>query len=168
MFQNLPLGMPLVKVIRLCSDVDWSQPLGVLVLDILGGNLLQVNVRHCLWLAPDYLLEVTKQSTVDGCLFWAWGQSAKGLSHAEIQLCCQLPIRLGHKKGPDSTWVSWGSLSHQVGVSGGHQVDTDSNLASVMDLQPLSRSLRVQQDQPPFSKDLRNFVVKQSLRKSSG
>ena len=40
-------------------------------------------------------------------------------------------------------------MSHQVGVSGVHKDDTDLNWASVLDLRPLGKSLRVHQGQPP-------------------
>lgn len=51
--------------------VVWRQPLDVLVPWLWGGNLVQVNVSCCLWLALGYLLEAIKVSTVSSCLCWA-------------------------------------------------------------------------------------------------
>lgn len=39
-------------------------------------------------------------------------------------------------------------MSHQVGVSGAHQIDTDSNFMPVLGLWPLSKSSRVQRCNP--------------------
>ena len=40
-------------------------------------------------------------------------------------------------------------MSHQVGAPHFHQIDTDSNLAPVLGLKPLSKSLRIYQGQQP-------------------
>lgn len=39
---------------------------------IFGGTQVQANVRCCLWLTLGNLFGVRKQSTVCGCLCWAW------------------------------------------------------------------------------------------------
>ena len=47
---DLPLEMPLVKLIGSCSDVVWSWPLGVFVMGLLERKLVLTYVRCCLWL----------------------------------------------------------------------------------------------------------------------
>lgn len=49
-----------------------------------------------------------------------------------------------------------------------HQVNKDLNLAPVLDLRPLRKSLRVRQGQPPPAWGPWNSAVGQSLRESSG
>ena len=67
--QDLPLEIPLVRLIESYSDVVWSWWLGVFILGFLWGTLVQTNVRCFLWLVLGNLFGATKWFTVCGCLY---------------------------------------------------------------------------------------------------
>ena len=139
---------------------------------LLEGTLEQLHVRCCLWLALGNLFGATKWSTVYGCLWrawvcvertklctkaglyqqWAQWQVSKSSKAPWDHLCLPTPARCLFGSVTESasvgTWVAWGrfSVSHQVGMSGVHQIYTGSNLVSLLDPRPLSKCPRVHQD----------------------
>ena len=141
-----------------------------LLWDIIGGTLVEVNVRHYLWLSWATCLKPQNNplfvaDSAGPCYVWEGpscaprpaststeprGWSAKLPRHPEI--CLYLSplagflIILVTEGAFVGTQVAWGrfSVSHQVGVSGVHQIDTGSYAVPVLGLRPLSESPRVQ------------------------
>ena len=58
-------------------------------------------------------------------------------------------------------------MSHQVGASGVHQSDTDSNLVLVLCLRPLRKCPKLHQGQLPHARFPGTFVVGWDLRELS-
>ena len=111
--QNFPLDMLLLKIIESCSDLSEqcvgsvNCELSVLVLDLLGGTLVQANIRCCLWVALSNLFGAMS-NPVCHCLSWAWdtwgrpsctprpaftstkprGKSAKSQRHPRFTFTC--------------------------------------------------------------------------------
>lgn len=70
--QDLPLGVLFMEMIRSCSiRFEFSHYI-CWFWGLLGGTLVQVKVRPCLWPVMGNLFWATKQFTIGSCLCLAW------------------------------------------------------------------------------------------------
>ena len=105
---------------------------------------MAASARHeCALEGPSYTTRPDTTSTRSR------GRSAKALRHTEICLLRLISasclISSVFERASGGTWVAWVrfSVSHQVGTSGVHQIDTGSTLITIWDLISLTKCLRV-------------------------
>lgn len=108
-FQDLPLGVPLVWLVGLCSGVVWSQPLVVLVLGTLGRGS-GAGWYQMLQLALSYLSGATKQFTISDCLYRAWVLYGRGQGVYKDWFPPSIPQGVGS--------IEWGDQSQENRASG--------------------------------------------------
>lgn len=75
---DLPLDMPLLRLIVSFSDVLWSWRSACWSWGVLGGTLVLNNVRCLMWLSQGNLFASTKQFTI--CDSFCWGPVSTGRS----------------------------------------------------------------------------------------
>ena len=96
------------------------------------------------------------------------GQVSKGPRHPGTTSTYWLPVRLSQLKEPLAVCeLPEANLSHQIGMSGVHQVDKDSNSVPVLGLRPLNKSFQGTPRQLLPASGLWTFVVGLGLREMS-